>query len=289
MMHCSVSTLKRRERRAPSAFNAFTLIELLVVIAIIAILAAMLLPALASAKRKAQGVGCVNNNRQLILGWTMYAHDNTDQLTYAYVKAGLPEEPAAWVTGNMNFSPDNWDITHDIVKSPLWPLTGKAPEIWRCPADRSTVTVGGVQRPRVRSMSMNLWVGGIVWPGVGLDGNWGPTWKVFRKISDMNDPGPSMTWVLLDEREDSINDSVWITSMKGFPNDPTAREIIDYPASYHHRACGFSFADGRAEIHRWMDDRTMPVLHAGQSLPLGVQSPGNPDVFWLQERSTRLK
>ena len=134
---------------------------------------------------------------------------------------------------------------------------------------------------------MNVWVGGILWPGLGLDGGWGPTWRVYRKLSEMTIPGPSMTWVLLDEREDSINDSVWITSMNGYPDNPSAWQIVDYPASYHHRACGLSFADGRAEIHRWRDQRTMPPL--SQGLPLGVPSQGNQDVFWLQDHSTRLK
>ncbi len=237
--------------------SGFTLIELLVVIAIIAILAAMLLPALTKAKLKGQGIQCMNNHRQLLLGWTLYAHDNNDNLTYAYVKSGLPEESAAWVTGNMNFNPDAWDITHDLVKSPLWPLTGKSPGIWKCPADHSTTQTSGGAKPRVRSMSMNMWVGGIVWPGTALDGGWGPAWRVYRKMSDMRDPGPSKTWVLLDEREDSINDSVWITSMNGYPDNPSAYQIVDYPASYHHLA--------------------------------GVESRNNQDVAWLQENCTRLK
>jgi prepilin-type N-terminal cleavage/methylation domain-containing protein len=267
--------------------RGFTLIELLVVIAIIAILAAMLLPALSKAKLKAQGIQCLNNHKQLLLGWTMYAGDNNENLTYAYVRSGLPEEAAAWVTGNMKFNPDAWDVNNNIARSPLWLLTGKSPGIWKCPADRGTTQTSAGIIPRVRSMSMNMWVGGILWPGAGLDGNWGAAWKVFRKTSDLNVPGPSLTWVLLDEREDSINDSVWITSMDGYPGNPSALKIVDYPASYHHRAGGLSFADGHSELRRWRDNRTMPPIQP--TLALGVASANNADVMWLQERTTRLK
>ncbi|MGV3774679.1 MAG: type II secretion system protein [Verrucomicrobiales bacterium] len=270
----------------------FTLIELLVVIAIIAILAGMLLPALAGAKAKSLGIRCMNNSRQLMLAWRMYAEESNDELLFGYVAPGNPRSQYAWVQGTLNAAnpadPANWNPDLHIKTSPLARYTGGNLDIWRCPADRSTGLNRGQKVPRVRSMSMNNWVGGNGTDMNNLDGGWGPAWRVYRKMSDMNDPGPSSTWVLLEEREDSINDSFWITGMDGYPN-AAATKIIDYPASYHNRAAGLSFADGHSEIKKWVDPRTIPTLKPGQLLPLNIASPNNRDIVWLQERSTRRK
>lgn len=111
---------------------------------------------------------------------------------------------------------------------------------------------------------------------------------MYLKTSDFVDPGPSMTMVLLDEREDSINDGFWVVWMPGYPN-PAETRIIDYPASYHNGAAGLSFADGHSEIHKWIDPRTVPALKKGAGIPLNVASPNNRDVIWTQDRATRLR
>jgi len=174
----------------------------------------------------------------------------------------------------------------------MWPYCGKNLGIWKCPADRSFVTVNGVQKSRVRSMSMNVYLGG--WGGTY--GNWdsiyGRIWsdfKIFMKHSDLANPGPSKIFVFLDMREDSIDMGNLAVSMAGWPDQPQAQQFIDLPGFQHHLACGFSFADGHAEIKRWRDPRTTPPLVANGAIDDVFPSPRNPDISWLQERATRLK
>ena len=271
-----------RMNHAGSGFTAFTLIELLVVIAIIAILAGMLLPALNKAKSKAQGISCMNNLRQMSFAWLMYADDNESRLPPNHIRGNTKVE--TWVQGWMDYASSTSDNTNSVFlkESHLWPYL-KSLAVWRCPADKSTSKHRGRLFERVRSVSMNNWLNpNQIWREQNQ-------FKAFRRLSDMTLPSPSAIWVLLDEREDRINNGFFVIDMAGFrPTRSRSYQMVDIPASYHHGAGGVSFADGHAIIHSWKDPRTIPPVIKGRNLPLTAGSPNNQDVAWLQERSTGL-
>jgi len=271
--------------------KGFTLIELLVVIAIIAILAGMLLPALAKAKSKGQGIACMNNTRQLMLAWRMYIEDSGDKLPYAYADdtPTIKEYPYAWTHGILSYdnaNAANWNITNTITQGAIWRYTGNSAAIYKCPADPTRVTPNagpykGNTVARLRSMSMNSWMGldkgQYTWFG-------DKTFRAYFKMSDIVNPGPSKTWVLVDEHPDSINDGFFCVDMKPYPNAGSA-VLPDFPASYHNGACGFSFADGHSEIKKWKDKRTMPPIK--KVMVQTVNQANNPDVLWIWEHTTR--
>jgi prepilin-type N-terminal cleavage/methylation domain-containing protein/prepilin-type processing-associated H-X9-DG protein len=235
----------------------FTLIELLVVIAIIAILAAMLLPALGKAKQKAQGVHCMNSGKQIMLAWHMYNADNADRCVMSYHGGDAQGGAAAndpkkspWVVGWLDWGTraDNTNtlfLTDDRY-SKLAKYFGRQAGIFKCPADTylSTDQARLGWRMRVRSISGNIGVG----DGNAETGPWDSFYRHIKKATDFLYQGPSETWVYLDEHPDSINDA-------GFFN-PYAASWVDLPATYHNGACGLSFADGHAEIHKWRDSLT---------------------------------
>jgi hypothetical protein len=233
----------------------------------------------------------MNNTKQLMLAWRMYAEDNRDLLPFAYGTVAAAA-PYVWVRGILDATTpparDNWDIETTLKQSLLWPYCGNSVGVWHCPADTSYGVNGGKRVPRVRSVSMSNWVGGNGDAPPSYRGGWGNTgrWVVYRKTTQMITPGPSSTFVLLDERQDSINDAYFVNEMDGYPN-PASTKIVDYPASYHCGAAGFAFGDGHSEIHKWKDARTMPPLTG--ALALNVPSPNNKDVMWMQDHCSQQK
>jgi prepilin-type processing-associated H-X9-DG protein len=145
-------------------------------------------------------------------------------------------------------------------------------------------------------MGMLNWVGGrgdangnpaaMNWSSTTL-GNTPGEYRVYYKVADFINPGPAGTFVLVDEREDHINDGFMVTDMVTYPT--ITQDICDFPAQYHTGGAGFSFADGHAEVKVWKTALLRTVPEPDVVLPYPTPISGfNQDVFWLMDHATRL-
>lgn len=250
--------------------SGFTRTDLAVLIAVIGLLAVVLYPAIAGDGAGSDAQRCMNNLRQLSMAWQMYSGDNGDKIcqtggvwsavTDPYAPNAQPGQPLAnWVLGI--------DATHanpDSIRNGLLFQYVQDLRVYKCPADLSTVA--GI--PTRRSVSLNAWMNPI-----NTEGSLDPSYVIFRKQTDIRTP--AMTWVLVDEAPQSINDGWFVVR----PNMPMV--WTDIPATHHRGAAGITFADAHVEMKRWTD---AAVLAQGPNYSRA--DPASTDLPWLIARTT---
>ena len=229
----------------------FTLIELLVVIAIIAILAAMLLPALSKAKQKAQQISCLNNFKQLNLGWLTYTVDNQEKLVSndRFTPSQTPPTLSPyWCPGNIQVIAQATNT--DYIKiGALYPTLNSV-KVYHCPGDKTQLLAGGTLCDRVRSYSLSLFMNGNDLE-VRNEAKNNSAFINNHKATEIYKPTDSIVFC---EEGPSLDDGQF-----GFqPNLSTDAGFagwiwVNVPAFYHGASTAFSFADGHAEMHRWQN------------------------------------
>ena len=283
--------------------HGFTLIELLVVIAIIAILAAILMPVLSHAKQKAQGTQCLNNGHQMMMAMTIYGSENHDFFP-PNPDDGNTDPGYNWCSGSAGIGePQEFDT--DVLSDPSLSLLigylGGNVKLFRCPADirqglydgtNSAMTGKIVFSARTFSMSQSVGTVDSCYdemergqpsssdhcgiPNLPVNGPWlngqrtnirNDPWATYGKFSAVVNPSPSMLWVLVDENPEGLNDAAFAFRM----DQPS---WIDAPGSYHNGACGFAFADGHSEIHKW------------QEMPEPASEANPNDWGWMAQRTS---
>ena len=271
-------------RKNSSPEMGFTRGDLLVVMAVVLMLAVVQLPSFGNTKSGSQSAVCASNLRRLIQAWTMYADDNGGRLVPNNGQLSNLNTNQTWADGWLDFTSSFHNINVNHLVRPessngrsglLGPYLDRDASVFKCPADRSSVMIFGRVFSRVRSFSMNNWMGGNAYTQQD-------DYKVFQKLEDITRPEPAKAMVFLEEREDSINDSTFYVDMN--------RSLVDYPAYRHDGGANLAYADGRVAYRYWEDPRTVTLqAPTNEAIPLIVSMPNNPDLDFLRSVATALK
>jgi prepilin-type processing-associated H-X9-DG protein len=251
----------------------FTAIDLIAVLVCISLLGLLALPALAGSRGKSARAGCLSNLRRLQIGAEMYRVENDDTL--------IPNSPSGLTSGWLgNVGSENWFNSVYNVSSPLYTASmmgkylnlGNDVSVFRCPGD----VVPSDNGFRIRSYSMNGQMGTLYDKSSVMGVN--PGFQTYTKGSDLNCPTPANTFVFADESPCSLNDG--LLQIKS-----TAGTFWDFPAAYLEGGCGFSFADGHAEIHQWTTTALAIPVRYGTSIGNVSVSALNADWLWLTQHA----
>jgi prepilin-type processing-associated H-X9-DG protein len=279
-------------------------VELLVVIGVIAVLAALLFPVLSKAKQKSQGVYCLNNGKQMMTAMMLYASENNDFFP-PNPDDGNTLPGYNWCSGRAGRG-GSAEFDPDILKDPkrclLAPHLNGNTSVFHCPGDKRTGIYGGSDPaffgktvPAARTFSMNQAIGtvdpgydrdgksheGV--PNLSVNGPWlnnhqnhhrNSPWHTYDKLSSIGAPGPAMLWVLVDEDVANLNDAAFAFAME-------SPVWLDAPGVYHNGGCGFAFADGHSESHRWISGTTKQ----GHQFQIR-DGRDRQDWLWMRERTS---
>jgi len=240
----------------------FTRADVLGLLSALSLLALLLIGTGSVTRSTTEAVACLSHHRHLIRAWSEHAQDNQLLLREGW-------------GGYLNWEPESGNTNVTTVLTPGFrPYVGSDAAVFRCPSDRfvSRLQLRRGWRHRLRTVSMNA--------HVGTSGRtvWGEPFPTYNRIDDFTEP--SETFVFAEEHPGSINDASFATDPNG-ARRPISARLIDIPASFHARGANFGFADGHAELHRWVGPRVVQSVEAGVYLTLNVAARNDPDAIWL--------
>lgn len=265
------SVLAHGPRQIPAHYlklSGFTLIELLVVIAIIATLAGLILPALAGAKRRAATTQCLSQLRQFGVAGGLYANDHADFIPPNLDGENIPLGET-WVQGWLGLPGPDCTNTLFLKQSLLAPYVQNT-ALWKCPSARD-VTLGPFRMPRVRTLSLNAFMGSSVRS---------PAAETYRRMSDLIQLSPTEALTFIEERPETVNDGAFSLQWDFKESEPSGWKVRDKPGHLHNRSGNIAFGDGHVETHRWINLGVPSVPRDD------FEAPNDPDVLWLQRHAT---